>query len=420
MSKVLTVIRKEYLERVRSKAFVIGTLLGPLFMALIILGPAMLTRVTGSQERTVAVLDRSDRVFELLAETLRDSGDHHVKLERHRADPDPDPDSEAAIESLKARVLERGVDAGLVIGQDFYEEPRLTFYNTTVGAAVLRDEALRPALNRILREERFQRAGVPPEQHAYILARSEWSTMQLSGETEAAQQAEVGIVGGIFMVMIIYFMVLVYGQQNLTVVIEEKGSRMVEVLLASLRPEQLLLGKVLGIGLAALTQVAVWTLAGAVAAAQGLAVGGAEISLTLFTPWFWVNFLVFYVLGYFLYASLYAGIGAMCNSLQDAQQFSTVLMMGMVIPIVLMMMIVRAPDQPLATVLSLVPFFAPILMFLRVSISDPPVWQVLLSWALLVVTIWWANKAAGKLFRAGILLYGSSPTWGSLGRALRG
>jgi len=93
---------------------------------------------------------------------------------------------------------------------------------------------------------------------------------------------------------------------------------------------------------------------------------------------------------------------------------------SMLIPIVLMMMIIRAPDQPLATVLSLIPFFAPILMFLRISISDPPVWQVLLSWALLVVTIWWANKAGGRLFRAGILLYGSSPTWGSLGRALRG
>jgi ABC-2 type transport system permease protein len=416
MSKVLTVIRKEYLERVRSKAFLIGTLLGPLFMAAIILGPAMLTRVTASQERTVAVLDRQGQVFDLLAATLHESGEDHVKLLRHAAETDP----EAAVESLKARVVAREVNAGLVIDPDFFAQPRLTFYNTSVGAAVLRDEALRPALNQILREERFRQAGVPPEQHAFILARSEWSTMQLTGETETAQQAEVGIIGGIFMVMIIYFMVLVYGQQNLTVVIEEKSSRMVEVLLASLRPEQLLLGKVLGIGLAALTQVAVWTLAGAVAAAQGMVVGGAEISLAVFSPWFWINFLVFYVMGYFLYASLYAGIGAMCNSLQDAQQFSGVLTMGMVIPIVLMMMIIRAPDQPLATVLSLVPFFAPILMFLRISISDPPVWQVLLSWALLIVTIWWANKAGGRLFRAGILLYGSSPTWGSLGRALRG
>ncbi len=94
--------------------------------------------------------------------------------------------------------------------------------------------------------------------------------------------------------------------------------------------------------------------------------------------------------------------------------------MGMIIPMILMMVVIRAPDQTLATVLSMVPFFAPILMFLRISISDPPLWQVVLSWTLLVLTIWWANQIAGKLFRAGILLYGSSPTWGSLARAMRG
>ena len=220
--------------------------------------------------------------------------------------------------------------------------------------------------------------------------------------------------------MILYFMLLVYGQQNLTVVIEEKSSRMVEVLLSSLRPEQLMLGKVLGIGLAALTQVGVWTAAGALTSAQGIAVAGAEINLSLFGPWFWFNFLLFFVLGYFLYASLYAGIGAMCNSVQDAQQFSGVLTMGVVVPILLMMIVIKAPDQTLATVLSLVPFFSPILMFMRISVSNPPLWQVVLSWVLMVATIWWANKAAGKLFRAGLLLYGASPTWGSLGRALKG
>jgi len=220
--------------------------------------------------------------------------------------------------------------------------------------------------------------------------------------------------------MMIYFMVLVYGQQNLTVVIEEKSSRMVEVLLASLKPEQLMFGKVMGIGLAALTQVSVWTLAGVMLSAQGIAVAGASINLTMFGPWFWVNFLLFYFLGYFLYASLFAGIGAMCNSVQDAQQFSGPLTMGLVVPIMLMMLVIKAPDQTLATVLSLVPFFSPILMFMRISVSSPPIWQVVLSWVLLGLTIWWAVNAAGKLFRAGILLYGASPTWASLARALRG
>ena len=416
MSKVLTVVRKEYLERVRSKAFLIGTVLGPLFMGLIVLGPTLMGRVTGSQERTVAVLDVSGEVVGQLAAALEHRGDDHVELRPMECSDEV----ETCVERLKARVLASEIDAGLVIPVDFFDEPSVTFYNTSASAVVLRDESLRPALNQVLRDERFERAGVPAEQHAYILARSEWSSLQLTADAETAESAEVGIVGGIFMLMIIYFMVLVYGQQNLTVVIEEKGSRMVEVLLSSLRPEQLMLGKVAGIGLAALTQVAVWALAGILVSAQGVAVAGAEINLALFGPWLWINFLVFFVLGYFLYASLFAGVGAMCNSLQDAQQFSTVLMMGLILPMFLMIVVIRAPDQPLATILSLVPFFSPILMFLRISVSQPPVWQVVLSWILLIATIWWANKASGKLFRAGILLYGSSPTWASLARAMRG
>jgi ABC-2 type transport system permease protein len=329
-------------------------------------------------------------------------------------------DVDACLEDLKARILAAEVDAGVVIATDFYDNPALTFYNTAVGAVVLRDDALRPALNRVLREERFRREGVDPAKQGYLLARADWNSLQLSKEAESEQSGEVGIIGGIMMVMIIYFMTLVYGQQNLTVVIEEKSSRMVEVLLSSLRPEELMLGKVMGIGLAALTQVAVWALAGILTSTQGVAIAGAQINLSLFGPWFWFNFLWFFLLGYFLYASLYAGIGAMCNSIQDAQQFSGVLTMGVVLPIMLMMFVIKAPDGTPATVLSLIPFFSPILMFMRISVSNPPLWQVLASYALLVATIWWANKAAGKLFRAGILLYGAAPTWGSLGRALRG
>jgi ABC-2 type transport system permease protein len=414
MRKVLTVIRKEYLERVRSKAFLIGTLVGPALMGLVVLGPALLADVAEEQDRTLGVIDATGTAADALAVQLVDRGADHVSLRVLPCDGD-----EACVEELKRMVRTEEVDAGLVIPVDFYETPRPVFYNTSVGADVLRGETLSPALNRVLREERFRREGVDPTRQDFLLARADWTSLMLTEKAEEAQNAGVGIVGGIVMVMIIYFMVLVYGQQNLTVVIEEKSSRMVEVLLASLRPEQLMFGKVMGIGLAALTQVAVWTLAGIAVSAQGVAVAGANINLSLFGPWFWVNFLLFYFLGYFLYASLFAGIGAMCNSVQDAQQFSGPLTMGLVVPIMLMMLVIRAPDQTLSVVLSLVPFFSPILMFMRISVGSPPVWQVLLSWALLLATIWWANQAAGRLFRAGILLYGAAPTWKSLARALR-
>ncbi|MEZ4389236.1 MAG: ABC transporter permease [Candidatus Krumholzibacteriia bacterium] len=414
MSKVLTVIRKEYLERVRSKAFLIGTLIGPALMGLLVLGPTLVARVAEDQDRTVGVVDATGEVGAALAAKLAELGDDHVTLRILDCGG-----GDACVDELKALVRSEAVDAGLVIPADFFEHPKPVFYNTSVGAEVLRGDALSPALNRVLREERFKREGVAADRQTYLLASADWSSLTLTEGAEEQSNADVGIIGGIVMVMMIYFMVLVYGQQNLTVVIEEKSSRMVEVLLASLKPEELMFGKVMGIGLATLTQVAVWTLAGVALSAQGIAVGGANINLTLFGPWFWINFLLFYFLGYFLYASLFAGIGAMCNSIQDAQQFSGPLTMGLVLPIMLMMLVIKAPDQTVATVLSLVPFFSPILMFMRISVSSPPVWQVVLSWLLLGLTIWWSVKASGKLFRAGILLYGASPTWKSLAQALR-
>jgi ABC-2 type transport system permease protein len=417
MSRVMTVVRKEYLERVRSKSFLIGTLVGPAFMALLVIGPALLADAAGDQERTVVVIDHTGETTPRLIAMLAEWGDDHVTVEALDCGA---MDDQACLDELKARVLATDVDAGVVVPADFFARPSLVFYNTEVSAVMLREEALEPAFDRILREERFRRAGVDPSLQQELLARTNWQSRQLSAESETEQRPEVGIVGGIMMVMIIYMMLLTYGNQNLTVVIEEKGSRMVEVLLSSLRPEQLLLGKVVGIGLAALTQVTVGSLAGLAAAGSGVAVAGATIDLSLFGPWFWFNFLLFFLLGYFVYASLYAGVGAMCNSLQDSQQFSGTLTMAIIVPIMLMMFVIRAPDQPVSVVLSLVPFFAPILMFMRISVSNPPLWQVALSWLLLLVTIWWSIRMAGRLFRAGILLYGASPTWGSLVRAMRG
>jgi len=128
---------------------------------------------------------------------------------------------------------------------------------------------------------------------------------------------------------------------------------------------------------------------------------------------------MFFLLGFFLYATLYAGIGAMCNNVQDSQQFNGPLTMGLVLPMMLLSLVLRAPDSTLSTVLSLVPLFAPVLMFMRVCIETPPLWQILLSWGLLAVSIWLAARMAGKLFRMGILMYGSSPTWASLMKVLR-
>jgi len=214
-------------------------------------------------------------------------------------------------------------------------------------------------------------------------------------------------------------MVLIYGGHTLTAVIEEKSSKMVEVLLASIPPGHLMLGKVVGIGLAGLTQFAIWSGTFFFASKQGVSVGEFSLDVTFLTPMILVSFVLFFILGFLLYATIYAGIGAMCNTVQDSQQFNTVVAMGMILPMMLLTVIIRSPDSTVSVVLSLVPMFSPVLMFMRVCVETPPFWQIGLSYVLMILSILIAAKGAGKLFRMGILMSGESPTWATLFKVLR-
>ena len=144
-----------------------------------------------------------------------------------------------------------------------------------------------------------------------------------------------------------------------------------------------MLGKVMGIGLAGLTQFGIWTGAFFCSVQRGVSVGEFSLDTAFLTPVILITFIVFFLLGFFLYATLYAGIGAMCNTVQDSQQFHTPLVMGLVLPMMLLSLVLRSPDSTLSVVLSLIPLFSPVLMFMRVCVETPPLWQIGLSWVLM-------------------------------------
>ena len=415
MKKILTVIRKEYLERVRSKSFVIGTLLGPVLMSMFILMPVLLADKGGDDARVVGVIDPAGLYFDSLAEVLADQGRDNVKLELIGTGT-----VEEALTEMKESILDESIHSGILIAVDFLDSGRATFYNKSVSASVMRDEALRPALNKVLREERFAAAQIPDTLFAYLAARTVWSNIGVTAEGgEEEQDEDVGFIMAFVLIMIIYIMVIMYGSHTLTAVIEEKSSRMVEVLLASIRPGDLMLGKVMGIGLAGLTQFAIWSAALLIISQRGISVGDISLDTAFLTPVILINFIVFFLLGFFLYATLYAGIGAMCNTVQDSQQFHTPLVMGLVIPMMMLSLVRRSPDSTVSVVLSLIPLFSPVIMFMRVCVETPPVWQIGLSWVLMMISIWMAARMAGKLFRMGILMYGASPTWATLIKVIR-
>ncbi len=416
MNKVYTVIRKEYLERVRSKSFVIATLLGPAIMSLFILMPMLLSDTGKDEERIVGVVDPAGIWVEPLQEMLLQQQQGNVQLKVIGISTD---DLDTRLDQLKDLILSEEIHSGISIDENFIDSRGVTFYNQSVSAMVVRDEVLRPAFNQILREARFRSAEVPDTLFAYLVASSNWSSIVLSEDGEHVQDDAVSFGMAFVLIMIIYIMVIMYGNHTLTAVIEEKSTRMVEVLLASISPEDLMLGKILGIGLAGLTQFGIWTGAFYVLSQRGIEIGGFSLDVSFLSPLILVSFVGFFILGFFLYATMYAGIGAMCNTVQDSQQFHTTLAMGLVIPMMLLQLILRAPDSNLSVVLSLIPLFSPILMFMRVSVSNPPFWQVALSWVLMIVSIWFSARAAGKLFRVGILMHGAAPTWASLIKAIK-
>lgn len=415
MKKMLTIMRREYLERVRSKGFVVSTILIPLMMSLMILLPAILEDKV-DERRQVALLDPDGRwLTQIQAEVARRSGGG-VEILPMALDGAP---LEERVSEIRAMVKDGDVDAGVVLDADFMSTAKLQYFVKSV-AAGLSTDALRPAINQVLRKARFEEAGIPESQTGYLLAYTDWERLTVTEEGEATARDERALFGmAMTLIMILYMMVLLYGQQTLTGVIEEKTSRVVEVLLSSVPSRHLMLGKIMGIGAAGLTQVAIWTASIYFASTRGLSVAGMTFDASVLTPFILISFLLFFVLGFLMFSALYAGVGALCNTIQEAQPFATPIMMFIIIPMMMLVLVIKDPSGPVATTMSLIPLFTPVLMFIRVILETPPLWQVVLSWVLLVGAIALFSRMAGKLFRVGILMHGAAPTWATLVKVLK-
>ncbi len=415
MSKLIAIIRREYLERVRSKGFVISTVLIPMLMSLTIVVP-MLVGEKVDERSTVAVLDPNGRWLADIERVVAERSGGNVEIMPLRLDGQSLEVREQAVQDL---VREGVVKGGIVLDEDFMGTEKLRFYVKSV-AAGLASDTLRPAIIQVLRSARFAEAGIPESQTAYLLSYTRWERLTVQEEGGATQRDERAVFGmAMTLIMMLYMMVLLYGQQTLTGVIEEKTTRVVEVLLSSVPSRTLMLGKILGIGSAGLTQVLIWTLSIWAASTRGLNVAGMTFDASVLSPFILVSFLMFFVLGFLMFSALYAGVGAVCNTLQEAQPFSTPIMMFIIIPMVMMMVVMKDPGGTVATVMSLIPMFTPIMMFMRVILETPPMWQIVLSWVLVGGSIIVFARAAGKLFRVGILMHGAAPTWGTLVKVLR-
>jgi ABC-2 type transport system permease protein len=410
-SKLWAIVKREYIERVRSKAFVIGTILGPLLMAAMIVVPTLAARSKGKALRLAVVDAKGDlgpAVEAALAEQKSDG--------RARFQVVPAKEVGATEADFKQAVIEQRLDGYLALPADVVETANASYYGRNVSNfSDLR--SIENTAGGVLVSRRLEAAGLDASRVKSLTRELDMKKIRLS-ETGEREDRGAAMFLALILLMILYISILVWGQAVLSSVIEEKTSRVVEVMAASVPSTTLLLGKLVGVGAAGLTQFLVW--AGSLFLVS-LASAGAISGLALpeITPLMLVSFVVFYLLGYFFYSALYAAIGSSVGTLRDVQALVLPVMPRRATALSGVPDVMAAPDGALAVTTSMIPGMSPLIMFLRIVILQPPMWQILLSMALLVLGILAVVWFAARVYRVGILMYGKRPTFPEILRWVR-
>jgi ABC-2 type transport system permease protein len=317
---------------------------------------------------------------------------------------------EATKETLRNEVLQKKLDGYLVLDPALSEKSQAEYYAITVSEFVAMGQ-LERALNHVLLKDKIEQRGLPPALSTELEKRLDLKTLKVT-EKGSKEEKGAGIFAAIIFMVLMYTTFFMYGFQNLRGVIEEKTSRIVEVIIASVRPTELMLGKILGIGLVGLTQYLIWSLIAMNLSLPGIATAMAsgEMGVPSIPVSMIVYFIVYFLLGYFLYASIYTMIGAPFNTDQEAQQLAMIPGIFMVGCWAFYPAVLNNPNGGVATFVSLFPLTSPLMMFLRTAVAEPPVWQIALSMAILILSTVGIAWAAGRIYRVGILMYGKKPT----------
>ncbi len=436
MHKLGLIIKREYLAKVRNKSFVIMTFLSPILMVGMIVLIAYLTRINDNESRVIAVLNESD-YFET---DFADSGSlSYVQFKGLSLEAAKDSTAELDFYGLLYIPAEN----------DLPEVARNSFFYTKETPANSVVERLENIFEERLRQRKLLDLGVSAAEYASLDDTFEIGTATFAGQQNLKGINEIkAIIGGGFGYLIMMF-IIIYGGFVMRSVIEEKTSRIIEVIISSVKPFQLMLGKIIGTSLAGLTQFAIWIISGLLlllVVSYSFGINPAEITgkgsasantmtqlspmpsasdtMMLYAqelyniPWFMllVFFVVYFILGYLIYSSIYAAIGAAVDNETDTQQFIFPIILPLMLAIYVgFFSVFSNPHGPIAVGFSLFPLTSPIVMMMRlpggIGYGGVPIWQLIVSVSILVMTFLGIVWLAAKVYRVGILMYGKKPTY---------
>lgn len=411
-NSISLIVSREYLERVKRKSFIITTLLMPILMLGMMVLPGLITALSGPQEQTIAVIDDSGAIAPRL------QNDSEVKF--------------VAIDTDMASAKENSdYDAILTIGQQVISDPDGNVSLYTHGAPSIQTETyIKNQLERIIEDVRIRSYNI--ENLAQILNEVNvdlsLQTFRIDKEEESATSSTLSYLLGMAMMLTLYMFILLYGQMVMTSIIEEKNNRVLELIVSSVKPSRLMLGKILGIGAVAFTQIMIWVvillactlwvMPGVIAMAQDS--GDATIINALAqlgNPAFMIQLLVwlivFLVGGYLFYSSIFASIGSAVDNIQDASQIQSLAIIPILAAFVVSMIVVNNPNSTLAFWASIIPFTSPMVMMARMPFGIDW-WQIVISALMLYASFIGMIFLAAKIYRVGIFMYGKKPSIGEL------
>lgn len=426
MDKIWLVVKREYLTRVKKKSFIVMTILTPILMAGLAIGLAAIQMNDQSQAKTIGVIDESGFFMDKFENT----------------------------ESIKYRYLNKSLDQGKSdYGKDSNDAllyiPKIDIHDPS-GIQLYEDRnphfgitaKIENTLEKEIRNLKIREAGIGEDVIEELNTRIDISTINLTETGEKSSSAEITVVTAYVSALLIYFFLFLYGVQVMKGVMEEKSNRIVEVVISSIKPFQLMMGKIFGIAAVGLTQFMLWAILSTsitalvffamdlqqtstvdmIAGPQAAEIGETELSLmanfveTLSTlPYVGFIFVLYFLGGYFLYAALFATVGSAVDSDSDSQQFMFPITIPLIISIVALQFVLQDPDGSVAVWMSMIPLSSPVVMMGRIPF-DPPGWQIALSLALLVggfiATTWFA----ARIYRVGILMHGTKVNYKTLAK----
>jgi ABC-2 type transport system permease protein len=414
MQKFFIIARREYLERVRTKSFLVVTILFPVVMFGVLVGPNLLMMRGSGETKHYVVMVSNAHTGEALRDELKRTAESPDESNVIKGAPnalpsvnlvvDVDTDtSDAHRAALIEQVKQKQLD-GVIFSTDHDLAARKVIFYTGNLSAIKSQSLVRKGIADGVRRDLLTSKGLTPPEIDNVIKSVALETQGPSGSNPAIVLFTV-----MSLIMTMFAAVLTHGLSIMRAILEEKTSRVMEVMVASARPIEMMTGKILGVGAVGLTQIGIWGITGVLLGSFSAVGGGIDLK-EIISAKLMLAFGLFFLLGYAMYGTLCAAIGAIVNSEQEAQQLQLPVMLPLIASALIMVSILQTPNSTVAVWASIFPLTAPLNMFLRIAVQTPPMWQILLSIGLMIATTVALAQLCARIYRVGILMYGKRPT----------